>query len=266
MKKICYSVITAVLLCAASLVAFAEPVENTGVTIGRVEAVDYVLLIGLGIFLLGMLLIMLSMFVGKKKKPDDADLGDYDEYEDYPEEVESVVQEMIEQAEDEESAEEETAAEETADEPVEETEESAQEEESETEEENSEPEAEEEPVTEAYQASEQAEEQEIEPEPEPEKAKVRITLSGLNNSDVKVMDFTDKITVGRRSGNDIMISDSAVSGNHCELSFEDGAVYITDLESTNGTYINDEPVVRAEVKSGDTLILGKFKYRINISL
>lgn len=265
MKKICYSVITVVLLCAASLIAFAEPAENTGVTIGRIEAIDYILLVGLGIFLLGMLFVLLSMFVGKRKKPVDTELEDYDEYEDYPEEVEaSEVQEVIEQTEQEAPAVEEFESDETADEPAEETEESAQEEEAELEE----TEVEEEPVTDAYQDSEQdeAEEVESEPEPEPEKAKVRITLSGLNNSDVKVMDFTDKITVGRRSGNDIMISDSAVSGKHCELSFEDGALYITDLESTNGTYINDEPVVRAEIKSGDTLILGKNKYRINISI
>ena len=266
MKKICYSVITAVSLCAAGIAAFAEPAENTGVTIGRVEAVDYILLVGFGIFLLGMLFILLSMFVGKKKKPVDAEL------EDYSEEVEtSVAWEEAEETEEELPDEEGLDSEQTADETTEETEEPPREEEADVEEES---EAEEEPITEAYQEPEQVEveeaepesEPEPEPEPEPAKAKVRITLSGLNNSDVKVMDFTDKITVGRRSGNDIMISDSAVSGKHCELSYEDGAVYITDLESTNGTYVNDEPVVRTEIKSGDTLILGKFKYRINISL
>ncbi len=270
MKKLCSSV-TAAAISLMGICGFAEPSSDTAVTVGRIELIDYILIAGAALFLLGMLFILLSMYAGTGKKKCDAEPDMIEEYDDYTEEEaldDGVADEEEVQAQEaEETVEipEEVIEAEEADEtdfeedtePVEEeTAESAKEQEETSAEEEAQPEPEVIPEPEP----------EVISEPEPELPKVRITLTGLNNFDVKIMEFTDKATLGRRSGNDIVISDNAVSGNHCEFIFEDEKLYVADLNSTNGTMVNDEPIVRAEVNSGDVLLIGKCKYRINISM
>ena len=46
------------------------------------------------------------------------------------------------------------------------------------------------------------------------------------------------IAVGRHKDNDLVLADSFVSGRHCTISFEAGTVQVTDLGSTNGTFID----------------------------
>ena len=126
---------------------------------------------------------------------------------------------------------------------------------------------EEEIIEEAEEVIEEPEEEIIE-EPEEEidnTPKARITFAGTNNSDFIMHEFTDSITIGRRDTNDIVISNSAVSGVHCRITFEDGKVYLTDLDSTNGTLVNGEPVVNTEINSGDLIILGQNQYRLTIT-
>ncbi|HEX2191343.1 MAG TPA: FHA domain-containing protein [Longimicrobiaceae bacterium] len=45
------------------------------------------------------------------------------------------------------------------------------------------------------------------------------------------------VRIGRAAGNDVVIPDDSVSATHARLEFGDGAWRITDLESTNGTYV-----------------------------
>lgn len=67
-----------------------------------------------------------------------------------------------------------------------------------------------------------------------------------------------KIILGRNSGCDVVLDyDDSVSGRHCEISFEDGIYYITDLNSSNGTYINGEKIhSKTRISSNDMLGLG----------
>lgn len=115
--------------------------------------------------------------------------------------------------------------------------------------------------------AENAEEDEAAP-PEPEKTapKARVSFTGQNNSDVKFVEFSKSATIGRRNTNDLIISDKAVSGNHCDLTFVDGKVYIEDMNSTNGTFIDGERISRKELKNGDIIILGKMSFKVNISI
>ena len=227
MKKFLYSVLPIIFAYMLTAVGYAEG----KIMVGRVEIVDYVMFIGLGIFLVGMIMVLLAVFGGSKAK-EEVLPDDYEEYDDYDEADEEYEEESYE----------EEPAEEIIEEPEEEIEE-AEEVEEET------PELEEEPVV----------------EEEPEEV-IRLTLSGVNNSDVRVMEFVESVTIGRKAGNDVIIEDKAVSGKHCEITYENGAVFINDLDSTNGTFINDEPVVRCEIETGDTIIIGKNKYKINISM
>lgn len=108
-------------------------------------------------------------------------------------------------------------------------------------------------------------EQESEEPGEPDE-KVRLTLGGMNSDDVRIVEFSDKATLGRRSTNSVVISDNAVSGEHCRLTYSDGKVIVEDMGSTNGTVLNGEKITVSEIKNGDVLILGKTKYKISFSI
>ncbi len=71
----------------------------------------------------------------------------------------------------------------------------------------------------------------------------------------------ERTTLGRRPYNDIVIDNLAVSGEHAVLSIVDGAVIIEDLRSTNGTYVNGQPILRQTLNHGDLLDIGKYKIR-----
>ncbi len=67
----------------------------------------------------------------------------------------------------------------------------------------------------------------------------------------------DRVTVGRRPNNDIHIENLSVSGYHAViLRTEEGCV-VEDLNSTNGTLVNDTPVKRHVLQEGDVLLIGK---------
>lgn len=74
-------------------------------------------------------------------------------------------------------------------------------------------------------------------------------------------------TVGRNSQSDIILQsdDKKLSGIHCTLRWEDGKIYITDANSTNGTFVNGVPIKqmgRVVVHKGDTVRIGSYEYRI----
>lgn len=74
-------------------------------------------------------------------------------------------------------------------------------------------------------------------------------------------------TIGRKPGvNDIVFeNDRTVSGRHCEVAVRDGRYYITDLKSSNGTYVNGRRVMsEMEVFSGDLLRLGNLELKFEI--
>ncbi|MGI5863626.1 MAG: diguanylate cyclase [Myxococcales bacterium] len=78
-----------------------------------------------------------------------------------------------------------------------------------------------------------------------------------------------ELTVGRDFGNSIVVDLDNVSRRHCRFSNRDGKVFLADLGSTNGTYLNDEEVVQETVlRSGDLVKVGgaifKFLYGGNI--
>jgi diguanylate cyclase (GGDEF)-like protein len=65
-------------------------------------------------------------------------------------------------------------------------------------------------------------------------------------------------TIGRGRDNDIVLPSDCVSRRHARLEQRDGDVYLIDLASTNGTYINDEPrpVRDRKLQRGDQIKIG----------
>lgn len=62
--------------------------------------------------------------------------------------------------------------------------------------------------------------------------------------------------VGRHPENDHLIDDPAVSESHCEIVLENGFVMVRDLGSTNGTFIEQQPVKESALYNGQTLQVG----------
>lgn len=67
----------------------------------------------------------------------------------------------------------------------------------------------------------------------------------------------DKTTVGRVEDNTFQIADASVSSHHCEILLRGTDVVIKDLNSTNGTFINDEKISESVLKPGQKLRLGQ---------
>lgn len=65
------------------------------------------------------------------------------------------------------------------------------------------------------------------------------------------------LSIGRNEKNDIIIGNLAVSGFHARIEFDDNTVFVSDLESKNGTYVNGKRVERISLASGDELGVGK---------
>src|SRR3954471_17961114 len=64
-------------------------------------------------------------------------------------------------------------------------------------------------------------------------------------------------TVGRAALADFVLDAALVSRLHCRLEADDEALEVVDLESTNGTFVNDKRVTRAKLLRGDRLRVGR---------
>ncbi|MFP6684445.1 MAG: FHA domain-containing protein [Polyangiaceae bacterium] len=72
-----------------------------------------------------------------------------------------------------------------------------------------------------------------------------------------------EITIGRVKGNDIVLPKGNVSKKHARLICRDGRYIVTDLKSTNGTYINHRRITHATlVREGDRIYVGDFVIKV----
>jgi len=71
------------------------------------------------------------------------------------------------------------------------------------------------------------------------------------------LEYGSNMTIGRRSTNDIVIENLAVSGLHAKIDSMDGGFLLTDLQSKNGTFVNEKLVTSHWLKEGETIMIGK---------
>ena len=67
----------------------------------------------------------------------------------------------------------------------------------------------------------------------------------------------DSVTIGRNANNTIKIDNLAVSGFHARIDAAGDKFILTDLQSTNGTFVNDKRIVSHKLVHGDTVTIGK---------
>jgi pSer/pThr/pTyr-binding forkhead associated (FHA) protein len=73
----------------------------------------------------------------------------------------------------------------------------------------------------------------------------------------------EKTTVGRLEDNSFFIPEPSVSGHHCEVFIKGADVFVKDLNSTNGTFVDDNRILEGMVKPGQTLRLGQLELRLD---
>jgi len=73
--------------------------------------------------------------------------------------------------------------------------------------------------------------------------------------------------IGRSHGNTVRIPSSQVSRKHCRLRFEEGLIYVEDLGSVNGTFLNGQRLRGREIaRPGDSLEIGPVAFIIEYDL
>ena len=83
-------------------------------------------------------------------------------------------------------------------------------------------------------------------------------LLKFNAAVIKEIPFNkDVLTVGRKPDNDIFIDNPAISGHHCKISLQGGAYVVEDLESTNGTFVNEKRIKMSGLHHNDVVGLAK---------
>jgi pSer/pThr/pTyr-binding forkhead associated (FHA) protein len=89
--------------------------------------------------------------------------------------------------------------------------------------------------------------------------KMIVSIDGVVIKEVQLT--KDRTTLGRRPYNDIVIDNLAVSGEHAVLQMTGNEVYLEDLNSTNGSYVNGKAVKKQLLQNSDTVEIGKYKIK-----
>lgn len=73
----------------------------------------------------------------------------------------------------------------------------------------------------------------------------------------------NEISIGRVQGNDLLLPKGNVSKRHARIVFRDGRFIVTDLKSTNGSYVNGHRIAQATiVREGDKIYIGDFILKV----
>ena len=89
--------------------------------------------------------------------------------------------------------------------------------------------------------------------------KMIVSIDGVVIKEVPLT--KDRTSLGRRPYNDIVIDNLAVSGEHAVFQMSGNEVYLEDLNSTNGTYVNGKAVKKQLLQNTDTIEIGKYKIK-----
>ena len=91
--------------------------------------------------------------------------------------------------------------------------------------------------------------------------KMIVSIDGVVIKEVQLT--KDKTTLGRRPYNDIVIDNLAISGEHAVFEVQGSQVYLEDMDSTNGTYVNGKAAKRLLLQHGDLIDVGKYKIKFD---
>ncbi len=73
-----------------------------------------------------------------------------------------------------------------------------------------------------------------------------------------------QITVGRAATNNIVVADQTISSNHALFTYEGGQYVLTDLNSTNGSFVNGKRITKQPLKNGDLIRMGAIEMKFSL--
>ncbi|MBQ46376.1 MAG: hypothetical protein CMP10_02595 [Zetaproteobacteria bacterium] len=91
---------------------------------------------------------------------------------------------------------------------------------------------------------------------------VLICLDG--KIDGEIIKLRRDATILGREKSDVVVADNEVSSIHCQIQNINGTFHIFDMNSSNGTFVNNEKVVKAILKVGDIIVIGKTKFKFEL--
>src|SRR3989339_1442688 len=65
------------------------------------------------------------------------------------------------------------------------------------------------------------------------------------------------LTIGRKPDNDIVVDNPAVSSHHARIVMQGASYMVEDLQSTNGTFLNDKRIINSALHNNDTIVVGQ---------
>ena len=87
-------------------------------------------------------------------------------------------------------------------------------------------------------------------------------VAAMGHEPGPTFDVGEGATFGRSNGADIRVDDPFASSAHARIFDRGGFMYVEDMGSTNGTYLNGRQLKRAErLSMGDTIRIGDSEYR-----
>lgn len=90
-------------------------------------------------------------------------------------------------------------------------------------------------------------------------AKLILSMDGLVLKEIPL--GKERMTIGRKPHNDIQIDNLAISGEHAAIVTILNDSFLEDLDSTNGTIVNGQPIKKHFLRNNDLIELGKYRLK-----
>jgi len=89
--------------------------------------------------------------------------------------------------------------------------------------------------------------------------KLILSMDGLVLKEIPL--DKERLTIGRKPNNDVQIDNLAISGQHAAITAILEDAFLEDLNSTNGTYVNGQPIKKHVLRPNDIIELGKYRLK-----
>ena len=96
--------------------------------------------------------------------------------------------------------------------------------------------------------------------------RVRLVSQDTAVPDVEFTLLGATVVIGRAQGADVRIEKDCISRNHCEITSINGTLWVRDLGSTNGLFVNGFHETQSHLMPGDRLTLGEASFRVEYEL